>query len=66
VNPVTYCRDLALSLRGRVAPGERATAFVEYLLLLALIALVCMLAVGVLGDTTNNRYQNIANSVSGA
>jgi pilus assembly protein Flp/PilA len=39
--------------------NERGAALVEYALLLALIALVCIVALTTLGDKTNSRYESI-------
>jgi pilus assembly protein Flp/PilA len=39
--------------------NERGAALVEYALLLALIALVCILGVTALGDKTNSRFESI-------
>ncbi len=48
------------SLTGRVA--ERGASLVEYALLLALIAVVCVAAVGALGGATTQPYSNLADS----
>ena len=39
--------------------NERGAALVEYALLLALIALVCIVALTTLGEKTNSRYDSI-------
>ena len=44
--------------------NERATAIVEYLLLVALIAIVAMIAIGVFGLANSSKFQNLANSIS--
>jgi Flp pilus assembly pilin Flp len=44
--------------------GERASALVEYILLLALIAVVCLLALTYLGEATNDRMSNMASQVA--
>ncbi len=48
------------SLAGKVA--ERGASLVEYALLLALIAVVCIAAVGALGEATTEPYSNLAES----
>ena len=39
---------------------DRGASLVEYALLLALIAVVCFVAVGVLGETTNSGLESVA------
>jgi Flp pilus assembly pilin Flp len=39
--------------------NERGAALVEYALLLALLALVCIVALTTLGDKANSRYESI-------
>jgi Flp pilus assembly pilin Flp len=39
--------------------NERGAALVEYALLLALLALVCIVALTTLGEKTNSRYESI-------
>ena len=63
---VAYYRHLASYIGRRVVRRERAAAIVEYLLLLALIAIVCMIALALLGNATHDKYQNVANSVTAA
>ncbi len=41
--------------------GERAASLVEYALLLALIAMVCVAAVSTLGTATSNSFNSAAN-----
>ncbi len=48
------------SLVSKVA--ERGASLVEYALLLALIAVVCIAAVGALGGATSEPYSNLADS----
>jgi Flp pilus assembly pilin Flp len=40
--------------------GERGASLVEYALLVALIALVCVAAVATFGSKTNSSYQSIS------
>ena len=44
--------------------SERGAALVEYALLLALIAVVCIVAVGVIGTEANEEFDMIADSIS--
>ena len=52
-------------LRARFGQSERGAALVEYALLVALIAVVCIIAVTLLGNNASNKFQNIANSLNG-
>lgn len=46
-------------------PGsERGSALVEYVLLLMLIAVVCLVAAGFLGQSTSTTYSSVAGHVS--
>ena len=49
-------------LRGRVA-DERGASLVEYALLLALIAVVCIAAITLLGTTASTSFSRDANSL---
>ena len=42
--------------------GDRGASLVEYALLVALIALVCFVAVGFLGNQTSSHFENTGNS----
>jgi pilus assembly protein Flp/PilA len=44
--------------------SERGAALVEYALLLALIAVVCIVAIGVIGSEANKEFDQIAKSIS--
>lgn len=46
--------------------GERGASLVEYALLLALIAVVCIVAIGFLGGEANSAFGTIGDSVSEA
>lgn len=52
----TRARAFALSHR-----NDRAASLVEYALLLALIAMVCVAAVSVLGNTTSDSFNSASN-----
>jgi len=58
-------RLLTLAVRARslaLAPrNERAASLVEYALLLALIALVCVAAVSTLGSATSDSFNSATN-----
>jgi pilus assembly protein Flp/PilA len=46
--------------------SERGASLVEYALLVALIAIVCIVAVGFLGETASSSYEDMGNSLAGA
>lgn len=48
------------------AGNDKGQTLVEYALLLLLIAVVVVLMIKVFGETTNNTYSRIADSVSNA
>lgn len=47
------------------AASERGASLVEYALLLALIAVVCIVAVGSLGTNLNDNYDDSRTSIFG-
>jgi pilus assembly protein Flp/PilA len=55
---------LKLRLQRRLRRDERGASLVEYALLLALIAVVCIVAVSLLGSNLNNSYSKDASSVA--
>lgn len=57
---------LASYLRSRFADDERGASLVEYALLVALIAVVCIAAVSFLGDEASTNFETVGNSISGA
>ncbi len=50
-------------LRARFARNERGAALVEYALLLALIAVVCIAALTLLGGNAKDKFSSVANSI---
>ncbi len=46
--------------------SERGAALVEYALLLALIAVVCIVALTTLGKQASSKFVDVGNSISGA
>ena len=44
--------------------NERGASLVEYALLLALIAVVCIVAVTTLGQTTSNKFSTVGASLA--
>ncbi len=55
---------LATWLRARFDDNERGAALVEYALLVALIAVVCIVAIGFLGKKASNNFSSIGNSLN--
>jgi Flp pilus assembly pilin Flp len=53
-------------LQSRFNRDEDGAALVEYVLLVALIAMVCVMAVQLLGNSTSDKLTSIANDVSSA
>ena len=49
--------------RARFGRSERGAAMVEYALLLALIAVVCILALTTLGNNANSKFSKIASQI---
>ncbi len=46
--------------------SERGAALVEYALLLALIAVVCIVALTTLGKQASSKFTTVGNSITGA
>ena len=57
---------LAPWARARFAKNERGAALVEYALLLALIAVVCIVALQFLGGQAADKFSTVGNSIAGA
>ena len=57
-------RFCAPFLRARFGRTERGASLVEYALLVALIAVVCIIAVTVLGSNASKKFSGVASSLS--
>jgi pilus assembly protein Flp/PilA len=57
----THC---APYIRARFGHSERGAALVEYALLLALIAVVCIIALTTLGDEASSKFDQIGDSIA--
>ena len=57
-------RTFAPYLRARFGNTERGAALVEYALLLALIAVVCIVALQLLGSSASTKLNSIGNAIS--
>ncbi len=63
---ITYWQHVVSSfIRSRVK-NERGAALVEYALLLALIAVVCIVALDFLGDEAAEKFSDVGNSIANA
>ena len=58
--------DIVRYLQARFTKTERGAALVEYALLLALIAVVCILALSFLGDSASEKFSKIGESIATA
>ncbi len=58
------CKSLMVSLRARLSAGDRGSSLVEYVLLVGLIAMVCLVALNMLGLTASNKYSAVASMMS--
>lgn len=54
---------LATYLRARFGDDERGASLVEYALLVALIAVVCIVAVTFLGKSAKGKFENVGSSI---
>ena len=55
---------LANWMRARFADSERGASLVEYALLVALIAVVCIAAVTILGSNASSKFSSVGSSIS--
>ena len=60
---ITSYEFLANWLRARF-DDERGASLVEYALLVALIAVVCIAAITLLGTSASSKFSTVANSIS--
>lgn len=54
---------LAAWVRARFADTDRGASLVEYALLVALIAVVCIAAVTILGKNASNKFESVGASI---
>jgi len=65
VDLVTYWqRFCAPFLRARLARTERGASLVEYALLVALIAVVCIVAIQFLGNSAKGTFNSVGSSIA--
>jgi pilus assembly protein Flp/PilA len=60
---LTTYEFLATYLRARFE-DERGASLVEYALLVALIAVVCIVAIGFLGEEANSQFDDVGSSIN--
>jgi pilus assembly protein Flp/PilA len=51
------------SLRNRFSPTESGATLVEYALLVALIAVVCIIALGMLGTNASTKFSTVGSAI---
>ncbi|HEX2577601.1 MAG TPA: Flp family type IVb pilin [Aquihabitans sp.] len=56
---------IASFMRARFGDDERGASLVEYALLVALIAVVCIVAVTFLGTSASDKFSTVGNSIAG-
>ena len=62
---ISYFQFCAEYLRTRYShTSERGASLVEYALLVALIAIVCLVAIAFLGQSASQRFSNVGSSVA--
>ena len=61
---MTQFNTLATYLRARFGDTERGASLVEYALLVALIAVVCIAAVTLLGKNAGNKFNTVGSSIA--
>ena len=60
---MTQFNTLATYLRARFGDTERGASLVEYALLVALIAVVCIVAVTTLGKKASSKFDSVSQSL---
>ena len=58
--------DIVRYLQARFTKTERGASLVEYALLLALIAVVCIVALQGLGTDAKDKFEDVGNSIAKA
>jgi pilus assembly protein Flp/PilA len=62
---LTTYEFIANYMRARFGDDERGASLVEYALLVALIAVVCIAAIGLLGREANSSFESTGNAIAG-
>jgi len=58
--------SVALYMRARIQTSERGASLVEYALLAALIAMVCLVAISYFGSATGGRLSSSGSAITNA
>jgi pilus assembly protein Flp/PilA len=61
---MTSYEFLATWLRARFGDDERGASLVEYALLVALIAVVCIAAITLLGNNASSKFDQVGSSIN--
>ena len=61
---ITTYQFLATWLRARFGDDERGASLVEYALLVALIAVVCIAAVTLLGQNASTKFSSVGTKIN--
>jgi len=56
---------LQTHVRARLASDERGASLVEYALLVALIAVICIVAIAFLGNSASTKFSSVGSAVAG-
>jgi pilus assembly protein Flp/PilA len=60
---LTFWQSFATYVRARFGRNERGASLVEYALLVALIAVVCILAITFVGNRANDKFSKVGSSL---
>jgi len=61
---ISYVQFCATYMRARYSHDERGASLVEYALLVALIAVVCLVAIAFLGQAASTRFSTVGSSIA--
>ena len=61
---ISYFQFCTAYLRARYSNNERGASLVEYALLVALIAVVCIAAIAFLGQSASTRFSSVGSSIA--
>ena len=59
-----YVKATVAYVRARAGSGEEGASLVEYALLVALIAVVCIVAIGFLGNSASSKFSTVGSSIN--
>ena len=63
MNPWSAWEQLAVALRIHFGRSQRGASLVEYALLVALIAVVCIVAVTLLGSNASKKFSTVGSAI---